>query len=65
MNIVKNVVINLSADDVRQIIAEHLQKEGYNVIAKDVKFSVGTRLDGYGVTEHEVAYFDGCYINSK
>ena len=62
MNIRKNITINLSDDEVKQIIAKYLRKEEYNVTVKDVNFSVGTWLDGYGIIEHEVTYFDGCYI---
>ena len=42
MNIRKNITINLSDDEVKQIIAKYLRKEEYNVTVKDVNFSVGT-----------------------
>lgn len=42
MNIRKNITINLSDDEVKQIIAKYLRKEGYNVTIKDVNFSVET-----------------------
>lgn len=63
MNIKKNITINLSEDDVKQIIADYLTREGYDVTAKDVSLSVGSRIEGHGIAEHEVNYFKGAYIN--
>lgn len=65
MNIKKNITINLSEEEVKQIIAEYLYNEGYKVRADDVTLSVGSRLEGYGMAEHEVHYFKGAYINCK
>lgn len=65
MNIKKSITINLSGEEVKQIIAEYLYNEGYKVCADDVALSVGSRLEGYGMAEHEVRYFEGAYINCK
>ena len=65
MNIKKNITINLSEDEVKQVIADYLIREGYDVTAKDVSLSVGTRSEGYGMAEHDVTYFKGCYINCQ
>ena len=60
MNIEKKITISLSEDDVKNIVADYLVKEGYKVTSKDVNLSVKTKLEGYGLAEHQVTYFDGC-----
>lgn len=65
MEIKKNITIEFSEKDVREIIAAYLQGEGYNVIESDVRLDVGTRLEGYGMGEHPVTYFKGAYVKCK
>ena len=65
MDISKNITINLSKEDIAQMIVEYLQKEGYQATVKDVIFLAGTRLEGYGLMEHSVSYFDGCKVHIK
>lgn len=65
MNIKTNIKIELSADDVKEIIINYLKNEGYDFSVDDVVFSVGSRLEGYGMAEHPVSYFDGVYVKRK
>lgn len=65
MEIKKNITINLSENDVKQVIADYLKREGYDVTVNDVSLSVGSRIEGYGMTEHEINYFKGAYVNCK
>lgn len=65
MEIKKNITIELSESDVQQIIADYLNKDGYNVTPTDVSLSVGQRLKGYGPTEHSVEYFKGAFVKCK
>lgn len=65
MEIKKNITINLSEDDVKQVIADYLKREGYDVTVNDVSLLVGSRLEGYGMAEHSVNYFKGAYVNCK
>lgn len=65
MVIKKNIRIELSEYDVKEIIVDYLNKEGYTVTTDDVSLSVGSRIDGYGMAEHEVNYFRAAYINCK
>lgn len=65
MEIKKNIVINLSEDDVKEIIADYLKREGYNVTVNDVDLSIGSRYEGFAEAEHEVSYFKGACINCK
>ena len=48
MNIKKNITINLSPDDVRQIIFDYLTKDGYSVNSDDIEFDIGEECHGYG-----------------
>ena len=65
MEIKKNITINLSENDVKEIITDYLKREGYDVTVNDVTLSIGSRCEGYGDAEHEVIYFKGAYINCK
>lgn len=62
MEIKKNITIELSENSVKEIIVDYLKKEGYQVNVEDVNFSIGTRYEGFGRTEHPVNYFEGAYI---
>ena len=65
MEIKRNITIELSEIDVKQIIAGYLNKKGYMVEPADVNLSVGSRLEGYGMAEHLVNYFKGAYVKCK
>lgn len=62
MEIKKNITINLSEDDLKKIVADYLQKDGYSVKEEDVSFSVGRQIKGYGMQEYEELYFKGCNV---
>ena len=65
MEIKKNITIELSENDVKEIIADYLKREGYRVTAEDVSLSVGSRIEGYGMGEYEVNYFKAAYVKCK
>lgn len=65
MEIKKNITINLSENDVKEIITDYLKREGYDVTVNDVTLSIGSRCEGYGDAEHEVVYFKVAYVNCK
>lgn len=65
MNIKKNITINLSEDDVKEIIAEYCNKNGYKVKPEDVSLSVSIRCVGYGRGEYEEPYFSGAKVTAK
>lgn len=65
MNIKKNITINLSEDDVMEIIAEYCNKNGYKVKPDDVSLSVSRRCVGFGPGEHEEPYFAGAKVTVK
>ena len=65
MEIKKNITIELSESDVQQIIADYLNKDGYDVTPTDVSLSVGQRLEEYGLMEHSVEYFKGAFVKCK
>lgn len=62
----KNITINLTPDELKELIAEKCREQGYTTVeAKDVTFDVGTELRGYGMAEHEEVVFRCCTIHSK
>ena len=63
MKIKNNTVIELTESDVKDIIVEHFKKNGYDVSNENVTFSVGTRLEGYGMAEHQVTCFNGARVD--
>lgn len=65
MNIKKNITINLSEDDVKEIITEYCIKNGYDVNTEDVNLLVCKRSVGYGPMEHDEWSFAGAKVNVK
>ena len=65
MNIKKNITINLSEDDVKEIITEYCIKNGYDVITEDVNLLVCKLSVGYGPMEHNEWSFAGAKVNVK
>ena len=63
MKIIKNVTVELSEKDLKQIIAEHMKNEGFDALPENVSFNVGTRLTGCYRDEHEETYLKGCTVN--
>ena len=57
MEIKKNITINLSENDVKEIITDYLKRKGYGVTVNDVTLSIGLRCERYGTAEYEVNYF--------
>lgn len=57
MDIKKNITITLSEEDVKEIISDYLNRNGYVVKKDNVTLSVGSRIEGYGMGEHPVNYF--------
>ena len=65
MNITKNITINLSKKDVKELIAEYCRQNGYEVKAEDVNLLVRRRYVGFGSMEHEECCFDGAKVSLK
>ena len=65
MEIKKNITIKLSENDVKEIIADYLNREGYTVTADNVSLSVGTRCEGFGSAEYYVNCFNGAFVKCK
>lgn len=57
MTIINDITIKFSEKDLKDLIINYLNQEGYGVT--DVNFSVGSKLVGYGLAEHSVNYFEG------
>lgn len=65
MNIVKNITIELTPDNLKEIVVAYLKNEGYEVDKKNVRFNVGRHLEGYGLGEYEVTELTGCSVTAK
>lgn len=65
MEIKKNITIDLSENDVKEIIADYLKREGYKVTTEDVNLSIGSKTKGYGMGEYEEYYFKAAYVKCK
>lgn len=65
MEIKKNIRIELSESDVKEIIADYLNRDGYTVTTDNVDISVSSRTMGYGMGEYTETYFKAAYVNCK
>ena len=61
MEIKKNITIELSEQDVQEIIVDYLTRKGYKIT--NVRFLVGSKIEGFGMDEHEVRHFQGACVN--
>ena len=62
MDIKKNITIELSDLDLKEIIVEYLKQKGHNVCPKDIKFLYGSKLEGFGMNQHSVEHFEGARV---
>ena len=62
MEIERNITVKLSENDVKEIIVNYLKNEGYITETDDITLVVGSRLEGYGMGEYQVNYFDCAYV---
>lgn len=65
MLIKKNITIELSASDVKQIIVDYLNKDGYDITESNVDLRVGQHLVGCRNDEHYEPYFKGVFVKCK
>lgn len=65
MDIEENVTINLSTNDIKEILVDYLRKQGFSATHADIRFNIGKELVGYGAGEYEVAAFKGAAVKCK
>lgn len=65
MEVKRSITINLRETELKEIVAAHLNKEGYEVEPQNVTFRVSSEIEGYGPMEHEVTKFNGCIVTCK
>ena len=65
MKIIRDIVINFTQEDVKEIIADYVKRQGYKVTTDDVTLSVGSKTVGYGMQEYEKTYFTGACVHCK
>lgn len=62
MTVTRNVVIELTGDDLKQIIADFLKKDGYYVPINKIEWDIGTKLEGEDPCDVVIPYVRGCTI---
>lgn len=62
MKIIKNVTIKLNEEELKQIVGEHMKKEGFDIAPKSISFDLGIRCVGHFNDGYEEAYFRGCTV---
>lgn len=63
MNIIKNIEIKFTEQDLKTLLASYCCEQGYSgVKPEDVDIKIGTRCVGYGYDEHYVHYLEGCSV---
>lgn len=65
MEIHEDITINFSENETKEIIAEFLRRKGYECTSKNIYFSIGTELRGYGMSKYETTVFKGCTANVR
>ena len=64
MKVNRNITIELSENELKKLVVEHLKKEGYDVKVENINFSVGSKIEGDDyLSEHQVLYFKGCTVS--
>lgn len=59
----RNISIEISENELKEIVAKHVESKGYKVSSENVTFRVSRHLEGFGMTEHPVMSFDSCIVN--
>ena len=62
MEITRNIIVNLSPDELTEIVKDFLAKEGFEVVENGVDFKTSSHIEGYGMGEYQVTKFDGCKV---
>ena len=67
MNVIKNITINLTEEDVKEIIAKYVTEnmQCNNVTTNDVTLSIGTKCEGPYRMERDVPYFREATVRCK
>ena len=65
MEVVRTVTVNISPDELEDIVKEYLKREGFEPNDAKIDFKVSSHIEGYGYGEHEVKTFDGCNVVCK
>lgn len=65
MNIKKKLTISLSEQDVKEIVADYVTKQGFKASKADVELVVTTEWQGYGMGEYQIAVFKECTVDVK
>ena len=62
MNIEQCISIDLSEQDLKEIVLDFVRKHGYETDIKNIKFDVCTTTRGYGPGEYQETVLRGCKV---
>lgn len=62
MELTRKIIVDLSPDELTEIVKDFLAKEGFEVVENGVDFNASSRIEGYGMGEHQVIKFNGCRV---
>ena len=65
MNIKKKLTISLTESDVKEIIVDYVNSQGFKATKADVNLVVGTEWCGYGLGEYQAPVFKECSVDVK
>jgi hypothetical protein len=58
----KKLTTELNEEQLKEVIIDFFEREGYKVNKKDIQFRIETTTIGYGMGERDVPCFNGCKI---
>ena len=64
MNIIENVTITLSENDLQELIKENLEKQGFRIDGK-ISINMKTQTVGYGPAERDETVFTSITCRAK
>lgn len=62
MDIKHNMTLTFKSDEVKNIIIEYLEREGFITSNYNISFDIKRQIEGYGMMEHEVTEFQGITV---
>jgi len=62
MEILKDITINLTVDDISQLVEDKVKQLGFEV--DSIHFNITSSWEGYGITERQVYSFDSVDVKA-
>lgn len=65
MKFERTINVELSPDDLAEIVKDYLEKEGFEVEENGVDFFSTSEIKGYGMGEYQEIKFKSCKVRCK